>query len=93
MFTVITDHPLRVISRQLCAAANAATDRAKEKGTPSGHLLAAKIADAASCCICELEWAGQRLPGDREALQEYICNAHFHRARSKEAALKLQRGF
>jgi hypothetical protein len=93
MFVMITDHPLRVISRQLCAAANTAADLAQEKDTPSSHLLAAKIADAASCCLCELEWVGQRLPGDREAVQEHICTAHLHREKSHQARLMLERGF
>jgi hypothetical protein len=93
MFVMITDHPLRVISRQLCAAANTAADLAQEKDTPSSHLLAAKIADAASCCLCELEWVGQRLPGDREAELQFIVNASYHRKKSHEARLVVERGF
>ncbi|MGA2686152.1 MAG: hypothetical protein ABSF51_13995 [Verrucomicrobiota bacterium] len=89
---MITDHPLRVISRQLCAAANAATDRAKENDTPSSHLLAAKIADAASCCLTELELAGQRLPGDRDAELQFIVNANFHREKIPEARSRIERG-
>jgi hypothetical protein len=93
MFIMIRETEIRKLARTLCAAANDASDYANEVGTPSAHLLAAKIADAASCCLCELEWVGQRLPGDREAVQEHICTAHLHREKSHQARLMLERGF
>ena len=92
MFIVITDHPLRVISRSFVRQPPALIRY--EKGQ---HAKCAPDSgenrDAASCCVCELIMPVLRLPGDREARQEYIYNAHFHREQSKEAAMKLRRGF
>jgi hypothetical protein len=93
MFTMITDHRLRVIGRLSAQAANLAHDHADETNTPSAHSMAAKTAEAADYAIMELTLNGLALPGDIETGQQFTLDALFHRARSEEAAVKLRRGF